>query len=148
MRHPPEVQFLIGDSPWLQPLLLLASILASSQLINFVFLGEMPLWRSAALGVSFLMSLGYAWTWMNRQIHGVLHWDGTDWHWSGFAECVCQLQLHLDLQSFMLVSVRSSGQAPAWLCLHRQQNPHHWIALRRAVVYACVPHRRERTNVA
>ena len=146
MHQPPEVRFLVGDSPWLLPLLAAWISLSALQLIGLAHWSGMSGWKGAALGSGFLMALGCAWTWIIRQVHGVLHWDGRNWHWSGFADVVCQFQLHVDLQGFMLVSVRSSGRTPVWLFLHRHFSPQHWMALRRAVVYSSTPNRPERAS--
>ena len=66
---------------------------------------------------------------------GRLRWDGQRWYWSGFEDDVtCVLGLHIDLQNFMLVSVRAHPLSGVWLWLERRPSGEGWIALRRAIV--------------
>ena len=135
MHHPPEVRFLVGGSLWPRRLLVAVGMLAVLQVIGFALLNPMLTWHSAAVGGSLLVAMGLAWFWTDRPASGDLYWDGTQWQWSGFTHGACTLQLHLDFQALVLVSLKRPGSAPVWLWLQRSQDSYAWQALRRAMVY-------------
>ena len=74
------------------------------------------------------------WGWQ-RSSEGLLCWDGTQWHWDGFAdESACNLVLRMDLQGLLLVTVAHPAGQLSWLWLSRNAADAQWRALRRAVV--------------
>jgi hypothetical protein len=77
--------------------------------------------------------------WRNSPI-GRLHWDGTQWFWTG-AETVLlhpikQVFIAIDLQSLVLVQLRSETAGSRWIFMQAGVNRAQWLALRRALVSA------------
>jgi hypothetical protein len=66
---------------------------------------------------------------------GQLRWDGEQWHWSGDQDrMVRSMACVLDLQSMVLLHVQCDQGKSHWLWLEADGRPHHWKALRRAIV--------------
>ena len=65
---------------------------------------------------------------------GNLAWDGTAWFWecSG-SRLPGYVQVHLDLQSGLLVRFVTDAGSAHWAWLDRAARPGQWLALRRAV---------------
>ena len=139
MHHPPEARFLVDGSLWPRRLLGLVGMLAVLQMSWFALSSPTLTWRTVAVGASLLAAVGLACVLAWRSAEGHLHWDGAQWHWSGFAVSACTLQQHLDFQTLMLVSLRHPSGPPVWLWLQRAQQPRQWQALRRAVVHTTSP---------
>ena len=147
MHHPPAVSFPVRASPW--SFRLVATLLLLGLIQVMLFLSRNPLngWQPAVLGAGLLMSMGLVWFFAQSHNVGELHWSGETWQWLAFSRPGdCSLRLHLDFQFLMLVSLRRSGVSTVWLWLERDQSPLHWLALRRAIVYAAAaPSRHVRT---
>lgn len=93
---------------------------------------SVAVWGVAALLISGLVCQ----TWF-RMPEGLLQWDGTAWHWSGFeGDTPCILTQHMDFQRLLVVSVRRTGARPVWLWLEAPVGATAWMPLRRAVVNA------------
>jgi toxin CptA len=76
-----------------------------------------------------------AWRGWHLAALGVLRWDGQNWYWSEFgAASPCQLVLAFDLQTWMLVSLRTHAKRTVWLWLDAPAAGPKWTALRRAIV--------------
>jgi hypothetical protein len=66
---------------------------------------------------------------------GQLRWDGEHWHWSGEQDrMVRSMACVMDLQSMVLLYIRCDQGKSHWLWLEAGRKPHHWKALRRAIV--------------
>jgi hypothetical protein len=137
MHGPPAVSHHVGRSRWHFGTL---AVLGSVALGVTVLLLQSPhvSWTPwvvlFALGASCAMSLR-GWV---RSDTGTLQWDGQHWLWSGFGEIsLQQVQLILDFQKFLLLRLRSEDGCVAWLWVEgRTTTPHHWLAVRRALVAA------------
>jgi hypothetical protein len=95
-------------------------------------------WRQALFFVTLLLAaLVAARAWW-RSPTGVLVWDGEAWCFNGVPGAISgKLQLHLDMQFFMLLCLEKDtarGAGRLWLWLDRRAAPTLWLALRRAVV--------------
>ncbi len=65
---------------------------------------------------------------------GTLRWDGRAWSWySGKAPISGAVTVYLDLQYFMLLSLRTEGGERIWLWPERRTEARYWNALRQAV---------------
>jgi hypothetical protein len=63
-----------------------------------------------------------------------LRWDGHVWNWDSSGTSVGgHLVVHLDFQSWMVVSLRTNHGATVWLWPERRSETLSWDALRRAV---------------
>ena len=91
-------------------------------------------WRQA-LYASTVLAFGLAavWTW-RRTPEAVLRWDGQTWSLDAASDCVSgTMAVHLDLQSCMVLSLRTENGSRIWLWPERRRDPVLWSALRRAV---------------
>ena len=69
-----------------------------------------------------------------RSPQGRLRWDGQAWHWTcGQASSGGDVAVHLDLQLFLLLSLRTEAGVQLWLWPERGDDVARWNALRRAV---------------
>ena len=66
---------------------------------------------------------------------GALAWDGAAWCFEagGRPAAGGTLRVHMDAQSYLLVSLQGSGRSVQWLWLERRMQPGRWADLRRAV---------------
>ena len=97
-----------------------------------------PGWRHGLFVTLYLATAGLAFRQWHRPPHGRLHWDGRAWHWSAWPASAGALQVRLDGQSWLLVSLRDDAGRTLWLWLERRTDAAAWPALRRAV-YAPAP---------
>ena len=95
-----------------------------------------------------------AWAGWQRQRGGILRWDGLSWRMEmpatksvmapvfapGFLPTLTppllltgEVAVHLDFQSFLLLSLRFENGGIRWLWLDQSVDPSLWQALRRAV---------------
>ena len=87
-------------------------------------------WLLVGVLVVVVLSAGHAW---RRSPDGVLSWDGYNWEWTSSGTVQAgQLVVHVDLQSWMIVSLRSGRGKTVWLWPERRSDALHWVALRRA----------------
>ena len=92
----------------------------------------------------------WSWARVKRQIGGTLRWDGSCWRLEMPAAARAMapastsaliptlalagdLAVHLDFQSFMLLSLRLQSGGVRWMWLHQSTDLVLWQALRRAV---------------
>ena len=139
MHHPPEVRFLVDRSPWPRRLGVGLGTLAAMQVGWFLLSNRTLTWQTVAVVISLLVAWGFAWFGTRGVVSSHLHWDGSQWQWSGCAGGALTLRRHLDFQTLMLVSLQSPRAPTVWLWLQRSQDPLQWLALRRAVVHATSP---------
>ena len=65
---------------------------------------------------------------------GHLHWDGIAWHHETAGRSIAgRLAVHVDLQFFMLLSLRTDAGKVSWFWLDRPAVRASWDALRRAI---------------
>ncbi len=88
-------------------------------------------WRHGLALAMPLVAGAAAWTGWQRQVGGSLHWDGLCWRVD--SSLTGNLAVHLDFQSFLLLSLRFENGAVRWLWLDQCANLAHWQAFRRAV---------------
>lgn len=139
MHHPPAVTVVVSPSRWAGRLVLAIGLLCSVQTALFFSRNTWGGWQSQGMLAGCLLALGLLLVFLRRPDTGELQWNGETWQWSGFsANGLCTLQLHLDFQTLMLVSVRQPTNTTAWLWLERSQMPLQWLAVRRAVVHAAL----------
>lgn len=92
-------------------------------------------WRCAAVPCAALLAASLAVRGWQRSPSGQLHWDGQQWHWSGFSTTqACRLSLLVDLQRVVLVRLSGEDHPSVWLWLEAAPGNIHWISLRRAIV--------------
>ena len=83
-----------------------------------------------------LVSLAALRTWW-RSPSGDLQWDGHGWKLNVVDRGFCGLvTLHLDLQEYLLLCLRSADGRRRWLWLERRTDAINWLALRGAVFSA------------
>ena len=133
MHNAPAVTYPVGRSLFHGGLVLaaggLGSLIALLWLATPVATGWRQ-WLLVGVLVVVVLSAGNAW---RRSPHGVLRWDGHSWEWASSGTVQTgQLVVHVDLQSWMIVSLRFSRGATVWLWPERRSDALHWVALRRA----------------
>ena len=76
-----------------------------------------------------------AWlAWQRSPVAGLLIWDGLGWRYETAAISVPgMLSVHIDLQFFLLLSLRSDGAGLYWFWLDRPAARSAWSDLRRAI---------------
>lgn len=90
-------------------------------------------WRQWLLLTTLLGTCSFAANSWWRSPQGTLRWDGKDWGWqSGQASVGGSLSVHLDLQFFLLVSLRTTSGARIWLWPEHRSDVTRWKDLRRA----------------
>lgn len=135
MHRAPAVSFSVGRSRWHLGCVGLLGVTAWITALVFVLTASHRDWRCAAiLGAALLAPMLTVRGWQ-RSPSGQLHWDGQQWHWSGFSTTqACRLSLLLDLQRVMLVRLAGESQPPVWLWLEAAPGNVQWMPLRRAIV--------------
>ena len=134
MHRPPAVRFSVIRSQW--HLRLLAIVWLSGLPVAWAFAENQALYGVVGVSLSVLAAGLIALIGWRHASVGTLRWDGQDWHWSGFDEdALCHLDLQLDLQKLLLVSVTDKTKKRAVrLWLEAVPGDVRWIALRRAIV--------------
>jgi toxin CptA len=135
MQRPPAVSFMVSRSIWHARLVIVGWFLGVS--ILFLFFQTQPLQSvlGMALACVALLAGMAAFAGWSRSHEGELKWDGDSWHWAYFeGQEACNLNLHLDFQSVMLVCIDGPQTPKTWLWLEANPSKPGWSALRRAVV--------------
>ncbi len=132
MQGPPAVSLPVGRSRWHIGTIAatgFAALLGCTLLIR-----QIPTDRAALAVLCFSCLLGFAiFKWL-RSEGGMLRWDGQHWLWTGFGDVsVAQLVPLFDLQSVLLVRLRSEHGQITWLWLEAKTDALQWRAIRRAV---------------
>ncbi len=132
MQGPPSVSFPVGRSKWHIGTIAVAGLPAL--LGCTLLLTQIPTDRAALALLCLSVLLGFAiFEWLRTE-QGMLRWDGQHWLWTGFGDVsVDQLVPLFDLQSVLLVRVRSDKGKVVWLWLEAKPDALHWRAIRRAV---------------
>ncbi|MDD2546667.1 MAG: hypothetical protein PHI55_10360 [Burkholderiaceae bacterium] len=140
-RHaPPAVRYPVGRSPRLALGLWLVVLASAAVLGGWTYGGAGgALWRPGlAWGLWAASALAVLHFW-RHQVDGDLCWDGAHWWFDaglpggqGLA-LHGPLEVHLDLQSCLWLSVRPLGRGRRWFWVERQAQPARWSDVRRAV---------------
>ena len=133
MHNAPAVTYPVGRSFFHGVMVIALGLLGGLTLLLWLTTPIATGWRqwffTAVLLVAVLCA-GDAW---RRSPRGTLRWSGYVWEWtSSGTKQVGNLVVHLDFQSWMVVSVRPDRGAPMWLWPERRSDASHWDALRRA----------------
>jgi len=132
MQGPPAASLPVGRSRWH-----IGAIAATGlpALLGCTLLLRQISAEMAALAFLCLSCLlGFAiFEWLRSEL-GMLRWDGQHWLWTGFGDAsVAHLEPILDLQSVVLVRVRSDQGKTEWLWLEAKPDALQWRSIRRAV---------------
>ncbi len=137
MHHPPAVSTWVRASRLTGGLVMIFASLASLQAVIFLTQNSWNTWQSQVIAALLLASIALVLRLSRHRDEGQLQWTGEVWQWSAFPLAGgCVLQLHLDFQVVMLVSLRRPQAATVWLWLERDQIGQKWLAVRRAIVYS------------
>jgi len=135
MHQAPAVSFSADRSRW-QLRCILALFFNAVVVLGIFELGQPQSGlQIAALAWTLLASVLIALLGWNQSPRGTLRWTGGHWHWSGYAEQpVCTVDLRMDFQSSLLLSLQRQGKRSDWLWLDAASDPASWRAFRRAVI--------------
>lgn len=135
MHRAPAVNFSVKRSRWHARLVVGLGLLAGFVLALFASdQGELDA-RSGLLACALLIATGVAGLGWWQSPQGKLHWDGQDWHWSGFAsDPACRLRLLMDFQGVVVVTIQAAMHKPVCLWLEAMPGDSGWRPLRRAMV--------------
>ena len=108
-------------------------LLGCLALLFWLVTSAAPGWRQWLLaGVLLVAVLGAGDAW-RRSPRGALRWSGYVWEWTSVGTAQAgHLFVHLDFQSWMVVSLRPERGATRWLWPERRSDALNWDALRRA----------------
>lgn len=91
-------------------------------------------WRHALFATLLVLGAGLAARSWQKTSSGTLRWDGQTWWLSADHDPHAgRVNVHLDLQQAMLLSLTTEGGAVHWFWLQRSVSPLTWQAFRRAV---------------
>lgn len=134
MHSAPAVTYPVGRSRCHGRLLGVTGLASVLLGLLWRYQGDPGAWRQALFGLSLLgvqlvaAQVWYCWP------PASLHWDGQSWHWSDVQATACgTVTPHIDMQSCMVLSLRTDKGDRLWLWPERSRDPAHWHALRRAV---------------
>lgn len=135
MHRAPAVNFTVKRSRWQARLIVCLGLMAVVALAVFGWEQAGVDARFGILAFSTVLAGSTACVGWRRSPQGSLRWDGQHWYWSGFAkDTACRLELVMDFQSVVLVSIRAEAQALAFLWLEAAPDATNWKPLRRAIV--------------
>lgn len=133
MHSAPTVSYPVGRSRlegWVVVLTALGGLLV---VLLWAFAANTAGWRQWLLVMTLLGTCSFAANAWWRSPQGTLSWDGKDWGWqSGQSSVSGILSVNLDLQFFMLVSLRTGSGARIWLWPEHRSDAMRWKDLRRA----------------
>lgn len=134
MHNAPAVSYPVGRSRFHGVMVVAAGLLGGLTLLLWLTAPVATGWRQwffVAVLLVAVLGAGDAW---RRSPRGTLRWSGYVWEWaSSGATQVGRLVVHLDFQSWMVVSLRPDRGTPRWLWPERRSDALNWDALRRAV---------------
>jgi phage shock protein PspC (stress-responsive transcriptional regulator) len=134
MHDAPPVNYLIGRSRFqgsLVGLTFLGGVMAG---IAWHFQANPDHWREWFFATALVAVCVVAWCAWRLTPSGELRWDGELWCWtSAGVSRFGVLAIHLDLQSLMVLSLRTDDGFRVWLWPERRNDPARWSDLRRAV---------------
>ncbi len=134
MHNAPAVTYPVGRSLFHGWMVVAVGLLGSLVLLLWLATPVVPGWRQWFLaGVLIAAVLGAGDVW-RRSPRGTLRWDGHLWEWASSGAAVAgHLVVHLDFQSWMVLSLRADRRQTIWLWPERRSEALSWEALRRAV---------------
>lgn len=134
MHNAPAVSYPVGRSRFHGVMVVAAGLLGCLALLFWLSAPAAPDWRQWLMAGALLAAVlgaGKAW---HRSPRGILRWSGYVWEWASDGTTqVGHLVVHLDFQSWMIVSLRPDRGAARWLWPERRSDALNWDALRRAV---------------
>ena len=134
MHSAPTVSYPVGRSRlegWVVVLTALSGVLV---VLLWALAADTAGWRQWLLLMTLLATCSVAASGWRRSPQGTLRWDGKDWAWhSGQSPVSGILSVHLDLQFFLLVSLRTGSGPRLWLWPEQRFDAMRWKDLRRAV---------------
>jgi len=134
MHSAPAVSYPVGRSRFQGWLLVLTGLVGL--LVGLIWSRQSDLagWRQGLYVATLLGTCVMAVQAWRRSPCGSLRWDGQAWSWTERDISVCAvLSVHLDLQFFLLLSLRTDTGSRIWLWPERRTMAVRWNALRRAV---------------
>jgi hypothetical protein len=135
MHRAPAVNFLVKRSRWHVKLIVCLTLLAVAALSAFASRQALLNVQIFLLAAVILITSVIAFLGWKQSPKGTLRWDGQHWFWSNFAtNSECRLQLLMDFQRLVLVSIEAEGRTRAYLWLETMHGNTHWKSLRRAIV--------------
>ena len=134
MHNAPAVSYPVGRSRFQGTLIALSTLSGIAVGIAWHKQAGAGGWR----GWLFIMSLAaasivalLAW---QRMPSGRLLWDGQAWSWtSADTSSFGVMAVHVDVQAWMVLSLRTDAGVRIWLWPQRSADAMHWSALRQAV---------------
>lgn len=134
MHNAPAVTYPVGRSLFYGWMVVAVGLLGSLVLLLWLAIPVAPGWRQwflAGVLVAAVLGAGDVW---RRSPRGSLRWDGRLWEWASSGTAVAgHLVVHLDFQSWMVLSLRTDRGVTVWLWPERHSDAANWDALRRAV---------------
>lgn len=132
MHHAPAVSFTVERSAvqgrWLAAALALGLGVGATWLQQ----SDTPGWPQRWYLLLFLLTSALALRQWYCAPSGRLQWDGRAWYWSAWPVAARNLQVHLDGQHWLLVSLHGEAGPTLWLWLEGRTDAAAWPALRRA----------------
>jgi hypothetical protein len=140
MYNAPAVQFPVGRSGFHGLLLLLTWLAGMVVCAAWLTRLDSAGWRLALASLTVaVVGLNASRSWWTSP-QGLLHWDGQVWRLEAAKQVqpigskwVGEVDVHLDFQLFMLLSLRNKVAGVQWFWLSRSGDTRNWPALRRAV---------------
>ena len=132
----PALRFHIGPSRFLRRGVIVMAVAGGLALLGWSCEGAPPshtMWVGAAL--LWLACTGVSLHFVHHLPQGVLVWDGATWFLEipGQPPVAGHLQVHMDAQARMLLSLCGEGHAVYWIWVERHVHSACWMDLRRAV---------------
>ncbi len=134
MHNAPAVSFPVGRSRFQAWFLWLAWLAGAAVSAYWCCVMDVSGWRRY-VALTLPMAVGVvALSGWRRQASGGLRWDGQLWWFDTLGSTQTgNLVVHLDFQSFLLLSLRIERGGVRWIWLDRRAAPADWQAFRRAV---------------
>lgn len=133
MNKAPAVTYLVGPSVFQRGLAFMLFILGAVSICALLTQIPFSTWRwTLALTVLTVCAL-LAWRHWRQNEQAKLTWDGQSWHLLGDGETLGHVQVRMDWQVGMLLTLEVTGEPLRWLWLSQASSPQQWRDVRRAV---------------
>ena len=140
MHSAPAVSFPVGRSRFQGWLVGLTGLTGAVGGLLWRYQAEPAGWRQWLFALTLLCACALAAGAWFRSPRGHLRWDGQAWSWTSAERSVGGvLTVHLDLQFFLLLSLRLDAGSRIWFWPERGAELTAWNALRRAVFSRAAP---------
>jgi hypothetical protein len=134
MHRAPALSFPLGRSRFQGALVVLTGLAGIAVGLFWHLALDGSGWRQALFALLWFSGFVLAFESWWHSPGGSLRWDGESWRWTGAAATLGgQIRVHLDLQFWLILSLRPDSGRRIWLCPERWRDVTHWNALRRAV---------------